>query len=388
MKFIHLGDTHIGKVYKDERRNEDIRNAFVQFVDKTLEINPDFIVHSGDLFNEGMPRLEDLIFVTDQLLRLKNAGIKVFIVPGSHDIGMGEENSILELFDRNGLLVNLNSKRYISSDGEFIYLKGETYKNAFIAGIRGKRSRVSEEIFKRLRIQIDQNAWIKIFIFHHTISALGEIYNDIETTDLPRGFDYYAAGHWHGFREGIAYDKGIINYPGSLEYCDEFEITNYNFRGFFVVEYNEKGISGINYVRINTREKEVYEINCENKSAEEIFKEIINKININNGKLLVIKLFGKMKGKRSELDIEKIKELAKSRGYSYVSINISKLEDTETIPIFIGESENTEAIEKEYLASKGYGEREIEIAKMLLASAENKEDIKLLLDKLLTKYDH
>ncbi len=385
MKFIHLGDTHIGKVYKDETRNEDIKSAFAQFIDKAIEINPDFIVHSGDLFNEGVPRIDDLIFVTEQLLKLKKAGIKMFIVPGSHDIGMGEENSVLDLFDKNELLVNLNAKRYISVNDDYVYLKGETYKNAFIAGIRGKRSRAIEEIFKKLKVEIDQTAWIKIFVFHHTISALGEIYKDIDTTDLPRGFDYYAAGHWHGFREGIAYDKGIINYPGSLEYCDEFEITNYGFRGFFLVNYDEKGIQGIEYVRIKTREKEIYEIDCTNKTSDQIFKEIISKLNRNDGKILVIKLSGKMNGKRSELDVEKIKELAKSQGYSYVSVNISKLEDMESSQVFISQDDNTEKIEDDYLSSKGYSEKEKEIAKMLISSAENNEDAKILLEKLLAK---
>ncbi len=75
MRFIHVGDTHIGAVYKNEQRNEDIKEVFRQIIDGAIANNVDFIVHSGDLFNEGTPSLSALLFVTDQLNRLKQNGI-------------------------------------------------------------------------------------------------------------------------------------------------------------------------------------------------------------------------------------------------------------------------------------------------------------------------
>ncbi len=368
MKFIHTGDSHIGEVYKDRQRNEDIKDAFRQVIDAAIDEKADFIIHSGDLFDTGVPSFQDMLFVTDQLKRLKEKGIKMFIVPGSHDIGLGEETSVIELFDRNDLLVNLNSSRYIKKEEDKVLLKGEVYKNAFIAGIRGKRSRVEDEIFKRLKVEM-RDAWIKIFVFHHTISALGEPFSDLDTDSLPKGFDYYAAGHWHGHRDNIPYGKGIIQYPGSTEYCDEKEIVDYKNRGFYVIDYNEKGIGKISYSILKTREKEILHIDANGKTAQKVREEIGQKISENDGKILVIRIDGKLNDKRSSLDIEGIKQDAKSLGYSYVSVNISRLSDKSEEEVKVS-SDSIEQIEKEFLEKKGYSDKDIAVAKLLIDAAE------------------
>ncbi len=389
MKFIHVGDTHIGQVYKNDTRNNDIKEAFTQMIDYAVSEKIDFIVHSGDLFDSGSPPLDSLLFVTDELNKLKNAGIPMFIIPGSHDVGIGEEESIIELFHRNKLLTNLNSKKYIKF-GEKVDLKGETYKGAFICGVKGKRSKVEDEIFKKLEIEMDNSALIKIFAFHHTISYLGEKFKDLETESLPKGFDYYAAGHWHGHRENIKYDRGIIQYPGSLEYCDEKEIVDNPNRGFFVVSYNETGISSIEYKIIKTRAKQILKLNADNKKASELESEVINQLRKNDGKILVIKLEGKLADKASDVNIIKIKKIAYELGYSYVSVNKSKLNDKDTD---IQENEikakELSTVEYEFLKKKGYNEKEIKIARYLIDSlGENADNIKKEVENLFYSYDN
>jgi len=389
MKFIHVGDTHIGQVYKNDTRNNDIKEAFTQMIDYAVSEKIDFIVHSGDLFDSGSPPLDSLLFVTDELNKLKNAGIPMFIIPGSHDVGIGEEESIIELFHRNKLLTNLNSKKYIKF-GEKVDLKGETYKGAFICGVKGKRSKVEDEIFKKLEIEMDNSALIKIFAFHHTISYLGEKFKDLETESLPKGFDYYAAGHWHGHRENIKYDRGIIQYPGSLEYCDEKEIVDNPNRGFFVVSYNETGISSIEYKIIKTRAKQILKLNADNKKASELESEVINQLRKNDGEILVIKLEGKLADKASDVNIIKIKKIAYELGYSYVSVNKSKLNDKDTD---IQENEikakELSTVEYEFLKKKGYNEKEIKIARYLIDSlGENADNIKKEVENLFYSYDN
>ncbi|MGC8533275.1 MAG: metallophosphoesterase family protein [Candidatus Parvarchaeum sp.] len=389
MKFIHVGDTHIGQVYKNDTRNNDIKEAFTQMIDYAVSEKIDFIVHSGDLFDSGSPPLDSLLFVTDELNRLKNAGIPMFIIPGSHDVGIGEEESIIELFHRNKLLTNLNSKKYIEF-GEKVDLKGETYKGAFICGVKGKRSKVEDEIFKKLEIEMDNSAIIKIFAFHHTISYLGEKFKDLETESLPKGFDYYAAGHWHGHREDIKYDKGIIQYPGSLEYCDEKEIVDNPNRGFFVVSYEKEGISSIEYKIIKTRAKQILNLNADDKKASELESEVINQLRKNDGEILVIKLEGKLADKASEVNIIKIKKIAYELGYSYVSVNKSKLNDKDTD---IQENEikakELSTVEYEFLKKKGYNEKEIKIARYLIDSlGENADNIKKEVENLFYSYDN
>ncbi len=389
MKFIHVGDTHIGQVYKNDTRNNDIKEAFTQMINYAVAEKIDFIVHSGDLFDSGNPPLDSLLFVTDELNRLKTAGISLFVIPGSHDVGIGEEESIIELFHRNKLLINLNSKKYIKF-GENVNLKGEVYKNAFICGIKGKRSKVEDEIFKKLKIEIDNSVFIKIFAFHHTISYLGEKFKDLETESLPKGFDYYAAGHWHGHKEDIKYDKGIIQYPGSLEYCDEKEIVDNPNRGFFVVAYDKNGIISIEYKIIKTRNKQIFTINANNKKAIDLETEAISKLKKNDGDILVLKLEGKLEDKASGVNIIKIKKIGYELGYSYISINKSKLNDKDTDALEEDiKTKELSTIEYEFLKKKGYDEKEIKIARYLIDSLqENTEDVKKEIERIFYSYDN
>ncbi|MCL4398926.1 DNA repair exonuclease [Candidatus Parvarchaeota archaeon] len=385
MKFFHTGDSHIGNVYKNDRRNEDINLAFQEVIDKAINERIDFIVHSGDLFNEGNPSIRSLLFVTDQLNRLKAAGIKVFIIPGSHDIGIGEEKSILELFDRNGLLTNLGSSRYIENTGKEFKLRGEVYRNAFICGVMGKRSRVEDEIFKKLEVVFPERAvWIKIFLFHHTISALGEVFKDIDTESLPKGFNYYAAGHWHGHKEGITYSDGIIQYPGSTEYCDEKEIVDNPNRGFYSIEYDENGITKIEYCLLNVRKRKIIDIDVNNKKPAEVEKEIYAKLSKSDGEILVIKLTGRVNGKGSEIGLGSIKSASAELGYAYVSLNTSKMLGLEDLKNEFSNKDVSE-IEKEFFMSRGYTQSQARIIKNLLNDTDmlkNKNGLRKLLEDL------
>ncbi len=389
MKFIHVGDTHIGQVYKNDTRNNDIKDAFIQMITYAISEKIDFIVHSGDLFDSGNPPLDSLLFMTDELNRLKIAGIPLFIIPGSHDVGIGEEESIVELFHRNKLLINLNSKKYIEF-GEKVTLTGETYKNAFICGIKGKRSKVEDEIFKKLTVDIDNSAFIKIFAFHHTISYLGEKFKDLETESLPKGFDYYAAGHWHGYKENIKYDKGIIQYPGSLEYCDEKEIVDNPNRGFFIISYDEKGINDIKYKIIKTRAKQIFTIKADNKTAIDVENEMLNKLNKNEGDILVLRLEGRLNDKTSDINVIKVKKMGYELGYSYISINKSKLNDKD-VDVQVDEIKTKElsTIEYEFLKKKGYNDKEIRIARYLIDSVGEKPDsIKKEVENIFYSHDN
>ncbi|MCL4398255.1 MAG: exonuclease SbcCD subunit D [Candidatus Parvarchaeota archaeon] len=389
MKFIHVGDTHIGQVYKNDTRNNDIKDAFIQMITYAISEKIDFIVHSGDLFDSGNPPLDSLLFMTDELNRLKIAGIPLFIIPGSHDVGIGEEESIIELFHRNKLLINLNSKKYIEF-GEKVTLTGETYKNAFICGIKGKRSKVEDEIFKKLTVDIDNSAFIKIFAFHHTISYLGEKFKDLETESLPKGFDYYAAGHWHGYKENIKYDKGIIQYPGSLEYCDEKEIVDNPNRGFFIISYDEKGINDIKYKIIKTRAKQIFTIKADNKTAIDVENEMLNKLNKNEGDILVLRLEGRLNDKTSDINVIKVKKMGYELGYSYISINKSKLNDKD-VDVQVDEIKTKElsTIEYEFLKKKGYNDKEIRIARYLIDSVGEKPDsIKKEVENIFYSHDN
>ena len=97
-----------------------------------------------------------------------------------------------------------------------------------------------------------------------------------------------------------------------------------------------------------------------------------------------------MQGKKSELELLKIKNTAKDLGYSYVSINLSKLADKDDQSVEIN-SKDIADVEKEYLLKKGYDEVGLKMAEYLVSnfdSGKNPIDVKAGLNEIFRTYDN
>ncbi len=369
MKFIHVADTHLGKKDKNvEERTLDFYNAFKQVVDYAIKEKVDFIVHSGDFFDNARPSIKTLVFATKQLKRLKANNIPIFLIAGSHDIGVGE--TILTLFDELGLIKNLSSSRYYKLENGKIILDGEVIGNVFVCGVPGKRANI-EEIYKKI-VPVNKGEY-KIFMFHHTISDISEKFADIPTSVLPKGFDYYAAGHWHGFFEE-KYDKGIIIYPGATEYADISEAENNEGRQFMVVDTETKEIKKI---KLKVREHVIYKIDCTGLDAKDVADKVISEVKeIKKDAVLVLKLYGRLgKGTKSEINRHKIISWGNESGFLTTKIYISNLENPEK-PFVSSSVKSPTAIEEEYLKQQKYSDGEIKLAKdiiTLLGNISSKE---------------
>ena len=89
MKFAHLADTHLGyRQYGLFEREKDFYEVFEKVIDKIIEENVDFVVHSGDLFETARPSPMALLTFQKDLLKLKGAGIPMYAIAGNHDIVM------------------------------------------------------------------------------------------------------------------------------------------------------------------------------------------------------------------------------------------------------------------------------------------------------------
>ncbi|MBD3218633.1 MAG: exonuclease SbcCD subunit D, partial [candidate division Zixibacteria bacterium] len=93
VRFIHMADTHLGAGGFGNRlspnginqREEDICRAFTRAVDKTIELEPDFVIHAGDLFHMVRPTNRIINFAIKEIIRLTHVGIPVVIISGNHD---------------------------------------------------------------------------------------------------------------------------------------------------------------------------------------------------------------------------------------------------------------------------------------------------------------
>ena len=112
MRIVHVADTHLGySAYRrvcDEdcqfkglnQREVDTYLSFQAFVDRVLELRPDAVLHSGDLFDAVRPSNRALAFALEQLVRLSEADIPVVIIAGNHSTPrIRETGSAFRLFE-------------------------------------------------------------------------------------------------------------------------------------------------------------------------------------------------------------------------------------------------------------------------------------------------
>ena len=110
MRFVHISDSHLGAATLGKKiapsganqREEDICNSFISAIDKIMELKPDFVLHTGDLFHSVRPTNRIIHLGLQQFIRLSEADIPVVIISGYHDTpkqrSVGSVFRIFELF--------------------------------------------------------------------------------------------------------------------------------------------------------------------------------------------------------------------------------------------------------------------------------------------------
>jgi DNA repair exonuclease SbcCD nuclease subunit len=237
--FVHAADLHLGYAqYGLEVRRQDFDDSFTELVDRTIELHPDFMIIAGDLFHQPRPSNVTLENTIRSFKRLRDAGIPVLTVDGSHDSAPNSITStILYPLDSAGLIYHLPRH-----EGACWHKSGVCY----VYGIPNFRTRHKTE--ETLPQFLQQNppspdpAVGNVFVFHGAVDlpSVKPPYIEAELPPnlIPSGFGYYAAGHIHQRFLGKL-NGGILAYSGCTETVtyDETKCT----KGFYHVTVNENG---------------------------------------------------------------------------------------------------------------------------------------------------
>jgi exonuclease SbcD len=207
--FVHAADLHLGySQYGLEVRRQDFDNAFVELVDKTIELNPDFMIIAGDLFHQPRPSNVTLENTIRSFKRLRDANIPVLTVDGSHDSAPNSITStILYPLDSAGLIYHLpRHEGACWRKKEICYVYG-------IPNYRSKhKTQEALPEFIRQNPPTIEGSVSNIFVFHGAIDLPDVkppyIEAEISPEVVPEGFNYYAAGHVHerflgNFKNGL-----------------------------------------------------------------------------------------------------------------------------------------------------------------------------------------
>ena len=245
MLFSHISDTHLGmEQYGLEERSEDMYNSFDQAIDISIRDHVNFVIFAGDIFHTPNPTGRAVVKFANALKKLKENSIESFFILGEHDFSRLKTTPIHYVYH------NLGFAKYV---GQGLPVK---YKDVLIAGfdkIRPSEMPQYESKFAEINKIANEHQGHKILMMHQGVSEFNKFAGEIQSTDMPANFTYYAMGHLHD--KDIRHFNhlgGPIVYPGSTEMSSNEKIKNDIEKGFFVIDISTKEIK-TDWIKLNIR---------------------------------------------------------------------------------------------------------------------------------------
>jgi len=319
MKFAHIADCHLGG-WRQPELLELNTQTFKKAIDICIEEKVNFVLFAGDLFDSAFPAIETLKETFSEFKRLKESGIKSFLIAGSHDYSVSGK-TFLEVLEKAGFCEICKYEE----NNEAIILKPSKYETVYIYGYPGKKSGLEVQQLKRIKIIEPYMNNFVILMLHTTISeAVNNMQiESISLSELPIA-DYYALGHVHINYEADFNGKKVV-YGGPLFPNNFKEIEELKYGSFYIVEIS--GYLKIIKKEIKIIESELIEIQITNalNGTQKIISEL-KKRSLEN-KIVLLKISGKItQGKPSDINFKEIQEYVnKSNAFSFLK-NTSGLE--------------------------------------------------------------
>ncbi|MCG8570049.1 MAG: DNA repair exonuclease [Spirochaetes bacterium] len=270
---MHFSDTHLG--YSDldtvsdrgiNQRELDFYAAFEQVISQCLEIKPQAVIHSGDLFHRSSPANRPMIECLTQLKRLSAKNIPFYVIAGNHSTPKTIYTSpILKALSSIDGIYPIFSQKYEYFVQDDLAIHG-------IPHINDDRHLVEE--LEKLKPLADK---MNIVLLHTSIGKkflmeeYGEKLFPEEKMDLLKDFHYIALGHWHQSQQV----KKLPNawYSGSIERQNEKEAEK--AKGFLLVEFSEKKKTKVTFCPLSIRNWHVFEIkDCHLKDDDQLQNEL------------------------------------------------------------------------------------------------------------------
>jgi len=288
MLFSHISDTHLGLVqYGSEEREQDVYDVFNQSIDTSIKDHVDFVIFAGDIFHVPNPNGTAIIQMANGLKRLKQNNIDSFFILGEHDISRIRTTPIPYVYH------NLEFSKYIGQG------KPIEYKGVMLAGFdKIRKAEISqyEEKFAVIDNSVKNHSGHKILVLHQGITEFNKFAGELQSTDLPKNFTYYAMGHLHDKDvKQFNHLSGPVAYPGSIELTTSEGIKDTK-KGFFEVDISGKEAIP-NWIELDARPQISFK--TEYQDLAKTIGEISEKI-VTEGKKPIVEV--KIQGENIETD--------------------------------------------------------------------------------------
>jgi len=258
---------HLGlEQYGFSEREKDVYDSFNEAIDTSIKDHVDFVIFAGDIFEAPKPNGTAVVQMGNALKRLKQNNIDSFFILGDHDISRISSTPIHYIYHNLGFSKHIGQAKPIE------------YKDIVLVGfdkIRKGEIQKYEEKFSEIDSLVKNHSGHKILVMHQGITEFDKMAGELQSTDLPKNFTYYAMGHLHDHNiKNFNHLNGPVSYPGSLELTPRESIKETK-KGFYEVD-----ISGAEakpqWIQVKTRPQFSFDI--EYKELTKSIDEIIEKI--------------------------------------------------------------------------------------------------------------
>jgi len=226
--FIHTADIHLDSPFKgikqlDPQLFEEIYQStfasFHELVSLAITAAVDFFLISGDVYDEENQSVKAQAFLREELGRLHQAGIPVFLSHGNHDF-LGREALKLQLPDNVTVFEKEVGTEYLTTrQGERVAITGFSYPSRWV------EDRMILDYPQR-----DRTVDYHIGMLHGYLEGLHStegVYAPFSLGELNmKNYDYWALGHIH--------KRQILQLAPPVVYCGNTQGRNPN-------ETEEKG---------------------------------------------------------------------------------------------------------------------------------------------------
>lgn len=216
LTFIHAADLHLDSPFAGmsnipnrifKRLKESTFQSAKNMFDLAIDREVDFVLLSGDLFDESNRSLKAQLFLRNQFLQLQSHGIEVFIIYGNHDHLGGEWTPIEWPENVHVFLSSTPSEQAFYREGQLV---------ASIYGFSYKERAVHENMTPYYEKTTD--APYHIAMLHGTLAGQEghDAYAPFQLQQLlARDFDYWALGHIH--KRALLHEDPKVIYPGNVQ---------------------------------------------------------------------------------------------------------------------------------------------------------------------------
>lgn len=275
IRFIHTADLHLDTPFKglsqwnselSKKLKDATFNAFRNIVNKCIELQVDFLVIAGDVFDSESKSLMAQIKFVKELERLNSASIPVYLICGNHD----PLSSWLPSLSLPENVVRFDSKKPT---------KVTFVKNGIpavdIYGISFQRKVVSENLSLIYKIE-EPSAPFSIALLHGSLGSNDkhETYAPFTLNDIIYlNFDYWALGHIH--KAWIVKEENpTVVYPGNPQGRDFGEQGP---KGCFLVQLSENTKPKLEFIPVHIIRFEIANADLTDKQSQTELDETINR---------------------------------------------------------------------------------------------------------------